>query len=176
MRTDAFWFLSLSFSPSFALTLLSRLLTLSTHTLDPHSIADSKKSSSPTLPSTPTVEVVSPSSSCTVSSNPRAVSSPVRRGVWRFGWLSRGEHKNKITFVMSTLFEGGRRERARLTFCLSFRRVRRGYQVYLGNTRGVFDMGHKTYDRGDPKFWGEWFLDPFSIRSRFFSTCRRGCR
>lgn len=30
-----------------------------------------------------------------------------------------------------------------------------GYQVYLGNTRGVFDMGHRSYKRNDPRFWGE---------------------
>jgi lysosomal acid lipase/cholesteryl ester hydrolase len=29
-----------------------------------------------------------------------------------------------------------------------------GYQVYLGNTRGVFDMGHKNFGRNDPRFWG----------------------
>lgn len=32
----------------------------------------------------------------------------------------------------------------------------KGYQVYLGNTRGVFDMGHRSYSRSDPRFWGEW--------------------
>lgn len=25
----------------------------------------------------------------------------------------------------------------------------------MGNTRGVFNMGHKTLSRGDPRFWGE---------------------
>jgi pimeloyl-ACP methyl ester carboxylesterase len=30
-----------------------------------------------------------------------------------------------------------------------------GYSVYLGNTRGGFDMGHRSYSRGDPRFWGE---------------------
>ena len=29
-----------------------------------------------------------------------------------------------------------------------------GYQVYLGNTRGVFDMGHRNFKRNDPRFWG----------------------
>jgi len=29
-----------------------------------------------------------------------------------------------------------------------------GYQVYLGNTRGIFDMGHRNYSRNDPRFWG----------------------
>ena len=29
-----------------------------------------------------------------------------------------------------------------------------GYQVYLGNTRGVFDMGHRNFSRNDPRFWG----------------------
>ncbi|KAK4704098.1 lysosomal acid lipase/cholesteryl ester hydrolase, partial [Phenoliferia sp. Uapishka_3] len=27
------------------------------------------------------------------------------------------------------------------------------YQVYLGNNRGVFDMGHVALKRGDPRFW-----------------------
>ena len=30
-----------------------------------------------------------------------------------------------------------------------------GYQVYLGNTRGVFDMGHRSFSRNDPRFWGK---------------------
>lgn len=29
------------------------------------------------------------------------------------------------------------------------------YQVYLGNNRGVFDMGHTRLKRSDPRFWGE---------------------
>lgn len=28
-----------------------------------------------------------------------------------------------------------------------------GYQVFLGNNRGVFDMGHRNYKRSDPRFW-----------------------
>lgn len=28
-----------------------------------------------------------------------------------------------------------------------------GYQVFLGNNRGVYDMGHKTLKRSDPRFW-----------------------
>ncbi|KAN0062337.1 hypothetical protein ACQY0O_005219 [Thecaphora frezii] len=28
-----------------------------------------------------------------------------------------------------------------------------GYQVFLGNNRGVFDMGHRKYKRSDPRFW-----------------------
>lgn len=28
-----------------------------------------------------------------------------------------------------------------------------GYQVFMGNNRGVFDMGHKTLKRSDPRFW-----------------------
>jgi len=31
--------------------------------------------------------------------------------------------------------------------------VHGGYQVYLGNTRGVFQAGHKVYSRNDPRFW-----------------------
>lgn len=38
---------------------------------------------------------------------------------------------------------------------LAFWLAKRGYQVYLGNTRGVYDMGHRSYSRGDPRFWGE---------------------
>lgn len=30
-----------------------------------------------------------------------------------------------------------------------------GYQVYLGNTRGIFDMGHRSWGRNDPRFWGK---------------------
>ena len=30
----------------------------------------------------------------------------------------------------------------------------RGYQVYLTNNRAVFDMGHRTFKRSDPRFWG----------------------
>lgn len=32
-----------------------------------------------------------------------------------------------------------------------------GYQVYLGNTRGVFGMGHRNYTIGDPRFW-DWTI------------------
>lgn len=28
------------------------------------------------------------------------------------------------------------------------------YEVWLGNTRGVFGMGHRRFKRGDPRFWG----------------------
>lgn len=35
-----------------------------------------------------------------------------------------------------------------------------GYQVYLGNTRGIFDMGHRNFSRNDPRFWGECALHP----------------
>lgn len=38
---------------------------------------------------------------------------------------------------------------------LAFWLARKGYQVYLGNTRGIFDMGHRSYSRADPRFWGE---------------------
>lgn len=30
-----------------------------------------------------------------------------------------------------------------------------GYQVFLGNNRAVFDMGHERYARSDPRFW-DW--------------------
>jgi lysosomal acid lipase/cholesteryl ester hydrolase len=32
-----------------------------------------------------------------------------------------------------------------------------GYQVYLGNGRGVFGMGHRNFKRGDPRFW-DWTI------------------
>lgn len=32
-----------------------------------------------------------------------------------------------------------------------------GYQVYLGNNRGVFGMGHRTYSKSDPRFW-DWTI------------------
>lgn len=54
-----------------------------------------------------------------------------------------------------------------------------GYQVYLGNTRGIFDMGHRNFSRNDPRFWGEllsasnlpnlyWssFIRPSTVRHR----------
>jgi lysosomal acid lipase/cholesteryl ester hydrolase len=31
------------------------------------------------------------------------------------------------------------------------------YEVWLGNTRGVFGMGHKRFGRGDPRFW-DWTI------------------
>lgn len=41
------------------------------------------------------------------------------------------------------------------TFLLDIKVTSDGrYQVFLGNTRGVFNMGHKTLSRGDPRFWG----------------------
>ncbi|KAF7974323.1 hypothetical protein HWV62_12366 [Athelia sp. TMB] len=32
-----------------------------------------------------------------------------------------------------------------------------GYQVFLGNTRCVFDMGHLSYAKDDPRFW-DWTI------------------
>jgi len=32
-----------------------------------------------------------------------------------------------------------------------------GYQVYLGNGRGVFGMGHRNFSRSDPRFW-DWTI------------------
>ena len=37
-----------------------------------------------------------------------------------------------------------------------------GYQVFLGNTRGVFDMGHREYSRGDPRFW-DWTIRELAL-------------
>lgn len=36
---------------------------------------------------------------------------------------------------------------------LAFWFARRGYDVYMGNNRGVFDMGHRCYSRYSPAFW-----------------------
>jgi lysosomal acid lipase/cholesteryl ester hydrolase len=38
---------------------------------------------------------------------------------------------------------------------LAFWLSERGYQVFLGNTRAVFNMGHKYLKRSDPRFWGK---------------------
>jgi lysosomal acid lipase/cholesteryl ester hydrolase len=38
---------------------------------------------------------------------------------------------------------------------LAFWLSERGYQVFLGNTRAVFQMGHKHFSRSDPRFWGK---------------------
>ena len=38
---------------------------------------------------------------------------------------------------------------------LAFWLAERGYQVFLGNNRGVFDSGHVRLSRSDPRFWGE---------------------
>jgi pimeloyl-ACP methyl ester carboxylesterase len=32
-----------------------------------------------------------------------------------------------------------------------------GYQVFLGNTRGIFGMGHTSFSRDDPRFW-DWTI------------------
>ncbi|OCF42338.1 lipid particle protein [Kwoniella heveanensis CBS 569] len=37
-----------------------------------------------------------------------------------------------------------------------------GYQVYLGNTRGVFDMGHRNFGRNDPRFW-DWTIRELAL-------------
>ncbi|SHO75825.1 Similar to S.cerevisiae protein YEH2 (Steryl ester hydrolase) [Malassezia sympodialis ATCC 42132] len=36
---------------------------------------------------------------------------------------------------------------------IAFWFAQRGFQVYLGNNRAVFDMGHRHFNRYDPKFW-----------------------
>ncbi|WFD33839.1 hypothetical protein MCUN1_000659 [Malassezia cuniculi] len=36
---------------------------------------------------------------------------------------------------------------------LAFWLASQGYTVYLGNNRGIFDMGHREYSRWDPRFW-----------------------
>ena len=36
---------------------------------------------------------------------------------------------------------------------LAFWLAQRGYDVYMGNNRGIFDMGHREYSRWDPRFW-----------------------
>ncbi|WVO15157.1 hypothetical protein L204_102801 [Cryptococcus depauperatus] len=41
---------------------------------------------------------------------------------------------------------------------LAFWLAKKGkYQVYLGNTRGVFNMGHRRFGRNDPRFW-DWTI------------------
>lgn len=36
------------------------------------------------------------------------------------------------------------------------------YDVWLGNTRGVFGMGHRRLSRGDPRFW-DWTIRELAI-------------
>ena len=36
---------------------------------------------------------------------------------------------------------------------IAFWFAQRGYDVYLGNNRGIFDMGHRYYSRYSPAFW-----------------------
>jgi hypothetical protein len=51
------------------------------------------------------------------------------------------------------------------------------YQVYLGNARGVFDMGHSWLKRSDPRFWGALMLSLFlslSLSTLSTSFCQNG--
>lgn len=32
--------------------------------------------------------------------------------------------------------------------------------MYLGNTRGIFDMEHRNFGRNDPRFWGGLMITP----------------
>ncbi|KAE8223226.1 hypothetical protein CF319_g3721 [Tilletia indica] len=46
---------------------------------------------------------------------------------------------------------------------LAYWLARRGkYQVFLGNNRGVFDMGHRKYSRKDPRFW-DWNIRDLAV-------------
>ncbi|CDZ98439.1 Triglyceride lipase-cholesterol esterase [Phaffia rhodozyma] len=45
---------------------------------------------------------------------------------------------------------------------LAFWLAKQGYQVFLGNTRGVFGMGHKTYSRGEARFW-DWTIRELAL-------------
>ncbi|KAK0546871.1 hypothetical protein OC846_005082 [Tilletia horrida] len=46
---------------------------------------------------------------------------------------------------------------------LAFWLARHGkYQIFLGNNRGVFDMGHRKYKRSDPRFW-DWNIRDLAI-------------
>ncbi|KAK0522178.1 hypothetical protein OC834_006378 [Tilletia horrida] len=46
---------------------------------------------------------------------------------------------------------------------LAFWLARHGkYQVFLGNNRGVFDMGHRKYSRSDPRFW-DWNIRDLAL-------------
>lgn len=42
---------------------------------------------------------------------------------------------------------------------LAFWLAAKGYQVYLGNNRATFDMGHRTFSRYSPEFWDYNILD-----------------
>ncbi|KAG9017389.1 hypothetical protein FRB93_007503 [Tulasnella sp. JGI-2019a] len=37
---------------------------------------------------------------------------------------------------------------------LAFWLSNQGYQIFMGNNRGVFGMGHREFSRSDPRFWG----------------------
>jgi lysosomal acid lipase/cholesteryl ester hydrolase len=43
----------------------------------------------------------------------------------------------------------------------------RGYQVFLGNTRAIFGMGHTVFSRSDPRFWGMNIQCP----ATYFTDC-----
>lgn len=42
---------------------------------------------------------------------------------------------------------------------IAFWFAQRGFSVYLGNNRGIFDMGHCEYSRWDPRFWDYTIYD-----------------
>ncbi|KAG9012297.1 hypothetical protein FRB94_006328 [Tulasnella sp. JGI-2019a] len=41
---------------------------------------------------------------------------------------------------------------------LAFWLSNQGYQVFMGNNRGVFGMGHREFSRSDPRFW-DWTIE-----------------
>ncbi|KAG8957210.1 hypothetical protein FRC03_010370 [Tulasnella sp. 419] len=45
---------------------------------------------------------------------------------------------------------------------LAFWLSAQGYQVFMGNNRGVFDMGHREYDQTDPRFW-DWTIREIAL-------------
>lgn len=95
------------------------------------------------------VGVGSRSCSCMDSFKVQEVSLRARNEVWRFGWLK------SVSLALSSMRTSGG---CLLVRWLPFFSSCSGYQVFLGNTRGVFGMGHKTYGRNEPRFWGRLFL------------------
>lgn len=76
-----------------------------------------------------------------VSSSAAGVSSRRRSGRWPSGSLIKGKCRRRAFISTCCLIE--------------YLPGHSRYQVFLGNNRGVFDMGHREYSRSDPRFWGE---------------------
>ncbi|KDQ14149.1 hypothetical protein BOTBODRAFT_32935 [Botryobasidium botryosum FD-172 SS1] len=76
--------------------------------------------------------------------NPKAKDDPSGKGHYPI-LILHGLFQSSGSFVTS--------EERSLAFWLASQ----GYDVFLGNTRCVFDMGHKTLPRGDPRTW-DWTI------------------